>query len=100
MRVVRGWTGITSLLLGSALVVGATEPAEAPKGPLWRGSVLLDQWRSIPPSSALEVPSPVTKDEEIQRVTLKEAIAIALENNPGIAARRLEPASRREGDGP
>jgi outer membrane protein TolC len=54
--------------------------------------VLLDQWRPIPHNPALDVPSPITQDDEVQRVTLKEAIGIALENNPGIAARRLEPA--------
>jgi HAE1 family hydrophobic/amphiphilic exporter-1 len=70
----------------------ATEPAPAPAEPPWRGAVWLDQWRSIPPSPALDVPMPVTRDDAVQRVTLKETIAIALENNPGIAARRLEPA--------
>jgi outer membrane protein TolC len=69
------------------------EPALAPPGPKWRGAVLPDQWKkSIPRSPALDVPQPPTRDEEIQRVTLKETIAIALENNPGIAARRLDPA--------
>jgi hypothetical protein len=33
----------------------------------------------------------ITHDDTIEHVTLKEAIAIALENNPGIAANRLEP---------
>jgi outer membrane protein TolC len=79
-------------LLAGATAGRATEPAPAPSEPSWRGAVLLDQWRGIPRSSALDVPSPVTRDEDVQRVTLKEAIAIALENNPGIAARRLEPA--------
>src|SRR5262249_22751793 len=65
------------------------EPALAPPGPSWRGAVLPEQWKkSIPRSKALDVPQPPTRDEEIQRVTLKETIAIALENNPGIAARR------------
>jgi HAE1 family hydrophobic/amphiphilic exporter-1 len=69
------------------------EPAPAPPGPSWRGAVLPDQWKkSIPRSKALDVPQPPTRDEDIQRVTLKETIAIALENNPGIAARRLDPA--------
>ena len=54
--------------------------------------MLADQWRNIPRSPALDVPQPITTDNEVQRVTLKEAIALALENNPGIAARRLDPA--------
>jgi outer membrane protein TolC len=69
------------------------EPAVAPPGPSWRGAVLPEQWKkNIPRSKALDVPQPPTRDEEVQRVTLKETIAIALENNPGIAARRLDPA--------
>jgi outer membrane protein TolC len=72
-------------ILGVASAVGAGEPS-------WRGAVWLDQWRAVPHSEALDVPSPVTRDEEVQQVTLKETIAIALENNPGIAARRLEPS--------
>jgi len=78
-------------VLGIAWGAHATEPG-TPSEPSWRGAVWLDQWRPIPRSSALDVPSPVTRDEEVQRVTLKEAIGLALENNPGIAARRLEPA--------
>jgi len=69
------------------------EPAPAPPEPSWRGAVWLDQWRGIRPSDALRVPEPITRDEGVQRVTLKEAIGIALENNPGIAARRLTPAA-------
>src|SRR5262249_50198504 len=81
------------VLLVAATMGGATEPAPGPPEPSWRGSVLPDQWRrDFPRSPALDVPSPITHDEEVQRVTLKEAIAIGLENNPGIAARRLEPA--------
>lgn len=79
-------------VLVAGVAAAVEEPGPAPKGPLWRGAVLLDQWRPVQRSRALDIPSPITKDEEIQRVTLKEAIAIALENNPGIAARRLEPA--------
>src|SRR5215470_11439689 len=68
------------------------EPAPAPKGPSWRGAVWLEQWQDIPEDDALRVPDPITRDDEVQRVTVKEAIAMALENNPGIAARRLDPA--------
>src|SRR5262245_29092756 len=84
------------LVVVVVLVIGATTAgrgAEPPSStePSWRGAVWLDQWRDIQRSRTLDVPTPITKDEEVQRVTLREAIAIALENNPGIAARRLEP---------
>jgi outer membrane protein len=66
-------------------------PPPPPPSPS-RFSVLPEQWqKDIPPSEALAVPRPVTRDGETQRVALQEAIAIALENNPGIAALRLEP---------
>lgn len=74
----------------------ATPPPPPPAG--FRGSFLPEQWqRTVPPSPVLAVPSVITRDGEVQRVTLKEAIAIALENNPGIAARRLEPTKQEEG---
>lgn len=60
--------------------------------PAWRGAVLPGQWRPpTPHSDALTIPEPITHDDEIERVTLRQAIAIALQNNPGIAAQRLEP---------
>lgn len=66
-------------------------PPPPPPSP-GRFSVLPQQWqRDVPPSEALEVPRPVTRDGGVQRVTLQEAIEFALANNPGIAARRLEP---------
>src|SRR5262245_17335415 len=68
------------------------EPAPAPPGPSWRGAVLPEQWKPIPPDPTTRIPDPITHDDVVQRVTLKEAIAIAVENNPGIAARRLDPA--------
>jgi outer membrane protein TolC len=86
------WIGLFALGIGTAAIATQPEPAPPPSEPSWRGSVLTDQWRPIPHNLALDVPSPITQDTEIQRVTLKEAIGIALENNPGIAARRLEPA--------
>ena len=67
------------------------EPPPPPPSPN-RFSVLPEQWqKDPPPSAALDVPRPVTRDGETQRVTLQEAIGRALENNPGIAAKRLEP---------
>ena len=66
-------------------------PLPPPRSPA-RFSVLPEQWqRDTPPSEELVVPRPVTRDTDTQRVTLQEAIGLALENNPGIAARRLEP---------
>ncbi|MGH7893276.1 MAG: TolC family protein [Candidatus Binatia bacterium] len=94
MRARSGSALVALVVLGAALVTRAEqpEPAPPPSGPSWRGAVWLDQWRGIPRSPALDVPAPITRDEEVQRVTLKEAIAIALENNPNIAAKRLDPA--------
>src|SRR5207253_1454713 len=64
----------------------------------WRGAVLPEQWRpGVRPSPALAVPAPVTRDEAVDTVTLKQAIGLALENNPGIAAQRLEPGRQEIG---
>jgi outer membrane protein len=88
----RWWLVVTiAVVIGVRPGVHATEPA-APPEPYFHPFALSDQWKPIKRSRALDVPSPVTRDEDVQRVTLKEAIAIALENNPGIAAKRLEPA--------
>lgn len=58
----------------------------------WRFSVLPEQWQGEPQMlPSLEVPNPVTRDDEAQPVTLQDAIALALQNNPRIQARRLEP---------
>jgi outer membrane protein TolC len=89
---VRAGSWAACFVVVAATAARATEPAPAPPGPSWRGSVLAEQWQPIPESDALRVPDPITHDDEVQRVTLKEAIAIALENNPGIAAKRLDPA--------
>src|SRR4029453_9167581 len=70
---------------------GGVEPPPPPPSPN-RFSVLPEQWqRDVPPSEALDVPRPVTRDAATQRVTLQEAIGFALENTPGTAAKRLEP---------
>src|SRR4029453_7503560 len=70
---------------------GGVEPPPPPPSPN-RFSVLPEQWqRDIPPSEALDIPRPVPRAGETQRVTLREAIGFALENTPGIAAKRLEP---------
>src|SRR5436190_20355583 len=87
------WLGLGAAAYAGEGGVNATAPiVKEPRS--WRGAGWLDQWRQIERSPALDVPAPLTHDDEIQRVTLKEAIAIALENNPGFAARRLEPARR------
>jgi outer membrane protein TolC len=92
MRARAGRLMVVVGVLVVAAGAGAAEPGPAPPGPSWRGAVWPQQWRGVPSSPALDVPHPVTRDEEVQRVTLKETIALALENNPRIAARRLEPA--------
>lgn len=86
---------LSSVVLCIAGLVGAVaaqDRAVPPPSP-WRLTVIPDQWKpGIDPSPALDVPVPVTRDEETQVVTLEEAIGLALQNNPRIAARRLEPA--------
>ncbi len=85
----RGWLVVLALTVATPVV--AEGPAPAPPSP-FRFSVLSEQWQTqLARDPALDVPSTISRDDEIQRVTLKETIAIALENNPGIAARRLEP---------
>jgi outer membrane protein len=87
-----GWRGlVVALIVALATPARAESPTPAPPSP-FRFSVLSEQWQTqLEANPALAVPSTITRDDEIQNVTLKETIAIALENNPGIAARRLEP---------
>lgn len=64
----------------------------------WRFSVLPDQWSGEPvPAPSVQVPNPISRDLEVQKASLKEAIGLALENNPRIHARRLEPARQAAG---
>jgi len=64
----------------------------------WGARELPRQWRpNEPESDAVKVPSEITQDENVEPVSLKQAIAIALENNPRIAAQRLEPAKQEAG---
>ncbi|HWP65013.1 MAG TPA: TolC family protein [Candidatus Limnocylindria bacterium] len=88
----RGRVGCLLVLLSAATAMGADPtPPPLPEVP-YRFSVLLEQWRPAPiQSDALRHPGAITRDDTVERVSLKEAIAIALENNPGIAASRLEP---------
>lgn len=80
------------LVLGSAARAQTAEtidPLPDAPGPV---DLLGDQWRlSLPPSDATRRIRAITRDDTIQPVSLKETIAIALEHNPGIAARRLDP---------
>ena len=77
---------------------GSSEPPPAAPKPAWRGAVLPGQWRpGVPQSAAVQVPTPITRDEEVERLTLKMVIGLSLQNNPGIAAQRLEPIRQGEG---
>jgi HAE1 family hydrophobic/amphiphilic exporter-1 len=84
-------------LVSCALLVLATPCTAAALTP-WHFDEVLRQWRpGIPDDHALQVPQPITHDERVEPVSLKDAIALALANNPGIAAQRLEPARQSEG---
>jgi outer membrane protein TolC len=75
----------------------AADDTRAPGETPWRAGEWVRQWQpGVPESDALRVPQPITHDEKVQEVSLKEAIALALASNPGIAARRLEPFGRAE----
>jgi len=85
---------VCTLVVTSALLAhAADDPLRTPS----RWTMLPEQWKPIAPDSpALHLPDRITRDEQIERVTLKDAIALALQNNPGVAAQRLEPF-RQEG---
>jgi outer membrane protein TolC len=76
-----------ALLVTAGAVAAEDDPARTP----WRAGEIIRQWQPVPDSPAVRIPSPITRDEQVERVSLKEAIALALQNNPGIAAQRLEP---------
>ena len=85
-----------SLVVLSASV-GRAEDAQEPRT-WWGAKELPRQWRRTEPESdAVKVPDEITRDENVEPVSLKQAIAIALENNPRIAAQRLEPAKQEAG---
>jgi outer membrane protein TolC len=76
---------------GEDPVSNAINPPPPPPSP-GRFTVIPKQWqRGLPTADELQVALPVTRDGETQRVQLEDAIALALENNPGIGAKRLEP---------
>jgi hypothetical protein len=70
-------------------------PPLPPAPPPWE--VLRETWELELPDLPVLRQSAVTRDDTVQRVTLQETIAIALENNPRIAARRLDPVLQEAG---
>ncbi len=91
------WIGLVALVAADAAADDTVSPPPVPRAGS-RFSVLPDQWRSgVPPSAALGAPPLDVRDDLVERVTLKEAIGLALVNNPGIAAARLEPTRLRAG---
>jgi outer membrane protein len=86
---------LVSMLLAAGHA-GAQTATELERTP-WRFSVIPEQWRpGIPDSPALAIPDHITRDDEVQGATLKDVIALALENNPGIGAHRLEPLRQEQ----
>src|SRR5262245_31152705 len=82
--------------IAAVVGVAAAAPPEEPRFP-YSPSQLKRQWTpGVPPSPATQLPTAITHDDEVQHVSLKETIALALENNPGIAAQRLEPVRQDE----
>ncbi len=98
-------TGARRRTIAAALLLALPGVARAAGGELGprpgvpsRATVFSEQWRpGVPASPALVVPGPPVRDTKVERVTLKEAIALALEHNPGVAAERLDPTLAREG---
>lgn len=70
-------------------------PPLPPAPPPWEA--LRESWELELPDLPVLRQSVVTRDDKIQRVTLHETIAISLENNPRIAARRLDPVLQEAG---
>ena len=85
----------TVVLLLLALVA---TPCDAASITHWHFEELARQWRpGVPKDPALQVLQPITRDDQVDSVSLKDAIALALVNNPGIAAQRLEPTRQATG---
>src|SRR3989338_9599747 len=60
--------------------------------------LFIDQWYSYPPlPSGFTLEFIRTADEETAAVTLREAVLIALDNNPAITVDRLQPVRPAEG---
>lgn len=91
-------TLVATVLLAASGSAAWTAPPPPSSSTWWGATEIPGQWqRHVPPSPALTVPLPITHDEHVESVSLKDAIALALENNPGIAAQRLEPVRQGEG---
>jgi outer membrane protein len=94
-------TSVVTGIVGPALGEDAAEehsqnpPGLPPAPPPWE--VLGDTWELQLPDLPVLRQQAVTHDDQVQRVSLQEAIAIALENNPRIAARRLDPVLQEAG---
>ena len=92
----RAFVALMAVVLAARLG-RAAEPHGAGRT-LWGSTQLRQQWTpGVPRSSALAIPAQITRDDTVQPASLKETIALALENNPGIAARRLEPGRQEAG---
>jgi outer membrane protein TolC len=84
--------GFLLAILGRTALAESITPLPDAPNPI---DVLADQWQlSLPPSAARAPIGAITRDETVEHASLKQAIALALEHNPGIAARRLEPTLR------
>jgi outer membrane protein TolC len=82
--------------VGDVEAPGSQNPPPLPPAPPpWE--VLRETWELQLPDLPVLRQSAVTRDDTVQRVTLQETIAIALENNPRIAARRLDPVLQEAG---
>src|SRR5262245_15914858 len=79
------------MLVAIAAVAAIAAESPVPRYP-YVPSEIVRQWQpGVPPDPAVQLPPTITRDTEVQSVSLKETIALALENNPSIAAQRLEP---------
>src|SRR3989338_506815 len=95
--------------LGMALLLVPGWPAStcfAAEGPDLAGSyretpnslrLFIDQWTPhLPPTTKYTLDFLRTADEQTATLTLREAVVVGLENNPGIEVARLEPLRAAE----
>ncbi|MGH7859167.1 MAG: TolC family protein [Candidatus Binatia bacterium] len=89
---------VLSALVALAAVAGAADepaPSEEVTIPSLREG-LYRQWTLEPVEPEPESPEHLrSRDSSVERLSLREAVAIALENNPGIAVERLGPRFAR-----
>lgn len=70
------------------------------EGKRWPQGVLLHQWspiEEVPPEAIISQDYLHTRDNRAVSLSLKEAIYLALRNNPGLQADRLDPLASLEG---